>query len=90
MNDIINGMFECLGSVFISFSIFKLFKDKMVRGVSWVHVSFFSVWGFWNLYYYPSLNQWVSFYGGIGVTLANTAYLIMLIYYSCNQQENKQ
>lgn len=82
MNDIINAAFEVLGGAFIALSIMKLAKDKTVAGVSWAHAAFFASWGFWNLYYYPSLGQMWSFYGGLGVVLANTTWLAQLIYYT--------
>jgi len=82
MNDIINGAFESLGLFFILPSIFKVYHDKRVQGISAIHVGFFTVWGYWNLWYYPSLNQWISCYGGIGIALANTVFFAQLIYYS--------
>ena len=84
--DIINGSFESLGSLFILFSILKLYKEKVVRGISYVHVGFFSLWGFWNIYYYPYLGQWVSFFGGILIVLTNTVYLGMLVYYAHKEE----
>lgn len=80
--DMINGLFEASGCVFIALSILKLRKEKLVRGVSWVHMSFFMVWGFWNLFYYPHLDQWISFWGGVGIVTANTLYVTQLIYYT--------
>lgn len=85
MADIINALFELLGGAFILLSIKKLHQEKRVAGVSWIHVSFFSVWGFWNLYYYPSLGQWYSFAGGIFIVLANSIWTAQLIYYSQKQ-----
>ena len=79
--DLFNGMFEMLGGFIICLSIRKLYVDKRVAGVSWLHVAFFSTWGFWNLYYYPSLGQWWSFWGGIGVVSANTFWLFQMLYY---------
>lgn len=84
--DLINGSFEVLGAFFILPSIVKLHRDKAVRGVSWLHVSFFWAWGLWNLLYYPSLGQWWSFYGGVGVIAANTIWLGQLLYYSRRQE----
>ena len=43
--DLINGTFESIGGGFISLSVRTLHKQKIVRGVSWVHVAFFSSWG---------------------------------------------
>jgi len=86
MNDIINGMFELLATPFILFSLVKLYREKVVRGVSFVHVAFFAGWGIWNLYYYPSLGQWASFVGGIGVAVTNVTYALMLVYYSLTER----
>ncbi|MFW6130504.1 MAG: hypothetical protein ACOC56_04900 [Atribacterota bacterium] len=83
--DLINGVFELFGGFFIYLSVKKLFNDKKVRGVSFIHVGFFAAWGFWNLYYYPHLNQIASFIGGIFIVIMNTLYLIQLIYYSLKE-----
>jgi hypothetical protein len=80
--DCINGFFELTGGVFIFMSILKLHKEKSVKGVSWLTTAFFASWGLWNLYYYPSLGQWASFIGGIGVVSANIIWLSQIIYYS--------
>lgn len=79
--DIINGCFELFGAPFILMSFFKLIRDKKVRGVNWCHVTFFTVWGLWNLFYYPSLNQRCSFIGGVGIVITNTVWLIAILYY---------
>jgi len=52
-----------------------------VRGVSFVHVAYFTLWGYWNIHYYPHLEQWISFAGSLAVTLVNTVWLGMLLYY---------
>lgn len=79
--DLINGVYECFGSLFIAMSIAKLHREKIVRGVSWIHIGFYATWGYWNLFYYPHLGQWVSFIGGIGVVVTNTIWLAQMIYY---------
>lgn len=86
--DIINGMFELFGAPFICLSIYDLYKKKKVRGVSWIHVSYFAVWGYWNLYYYPCLEQWASFVGTITIVAANTVWLGQLLYYSHKERAN--
>ncbi len=79
--DIINGIFESVGGFFIGGSIIKLYKDKMVRGIHWPHPTFFTAWGLWNLYYYPSLEQWFSFYGGVFLVVTNAIWLGQIFYY---------
>lgn len=81
MWDLINSSFEFFGGFFIILSCIKLFRDKKVRGVSWVAVTYFTLWGFWNLAYYPHLKQWSSFVGGAFVVLTNCFWLGLMIYY---------
>jgi len=79
--DIINALFETFGGVVILLNIFRIYKDKEVKGFHWLVLFFFTSWGYWNLWYYPYLNQWFSFFGGIGVVTTNTVYLGMVLYY---------
>ncbi len=80
--DAINGTYELLGGFFLLANCVRLIKDKEVRGVSIFAAAFFTSWGGWNLYYYPSLNQWCSFYGGLLIVTANTWWVSLAIYYS--------
>lgn len=82
--DYVNGLFELLGAFFILNHCFRLYKDKLVRGVSVVSTIFFTFWGIWNLYYYPSLNQWASFVGGVMIVLGNMLWIGLMSYYIKN------
>ena len=82
IQDIINGCFETLGAPFIILNVIKLYKHKLVRGVSLWHPVFFGSWSIWNLYYYPHLEQWFSFIGGIFISISTIVWLIMLVYYT--------
>lgn len=84
MNDFINAMFEICAGIFIITNIIKIRQDKQVRGFYPLVSLFFVIWGTWTLYYYPSLNQWISFYGGLLVTTANAIWFIMALYYRKN------
>lgn len=87
--DVTNGLFELLGAGFIVLSIMRVLRDEKVRGVNWLHVGFFSLWGLWNLYYYPSLDQWWSLTGGVFIFLANTVWLTLLVYYSHRERTRR-
>lgn len=80
--DVINGIFEIVGALFILLNIRRIYLDKQLKGVSWLPTVFFSSWGFWNLFYYPSLNQWYSFAGGILMVATNNFWLEQILYYS--------
>ena len=79
--DIINGSFELLGAYFTWKNALCLYRDKQVKGVYWPTTAFFTAWGFWNIYYYPNLGQWFSFWGGVLLVLGNAAWTIQAIYY---------
>ena len=57
------------------------FAGREVRGVSAWMVVFMLAWGLWNLYYYPSLGQWGSFFGGLSVAAANITWIALIFYY---------
>ena len=80
--DLVNGVFEGGGSLLIWLNIRRLLKDKKVEGVSLIPTAFWTIWGYWNLYYYPSLHQWLSFAGGLGVVWGNTVWIAFAIYYT--------
>ncbi|HQS59946.1 MAG: hypothetical protein B7Y56_03320 [Gallionellales bacterium 35-53-114] len=79
--DLINGSFELLAGLFVLNHCRVLYAHKEARGVSLARVAFFTLWGFWNLYYYPTLQQPLSFYGGLFVVAANAVYLGMMFRY---------
>jgi uncharacterized membrane protein YfcA len=88
--DNINGIYEFLGGFFILLHCIRLRKHKKVRGVSIVSVTFFASWGVWNLYYYPSLGQWCSFAGGLGIVLANALWIGLMIHYIRKERKAKR
>lgn len=83
--DTINGLFELFAVFFVLNHCRVLYAQKEVRGVSVVSAVFFTLWGYWNMYYYPHLGQMFSFYCGVLVCLANMTWVSMMMYY--RQQE---
>ena len=86
--DLINGLFELFGGILMFGNCYKIWSDKQVRGSSVYIAFFFTSWGYWNLYYYPSLNQWLSFFGGVLIVIGNTIWVSFAVYYS--QKELKE
>ena len=79
--DLINGLFEAFGTIFVYLHIRQIRKDKTVAGISIPAVVFFTSWGFWNIFYYPHLEQWISFVGGLGIVTMNSIWVYYLIKY---------
>ena len=88
--DFLNSLWELAGGAFIALNCLRLYRDKMVRGVHWATVTFFTGWGYWNIYYYPAIGQWWSFAGGCSVVAFNTLWLGQLIHYSRKERIARQ
>jgi len=82
VNDLINAGFEFGAAVAILNHCRELYRHKQVRGVSIASTVFFMLWGIWNIYYYPSLDQGLSFTAGLLVVAANALWVLMLIHYA--------
>lgn len=80
--DLINGILEFVGAYLVSLNVRQLHRDKVLHGVRWEPMLFFTSWGFWNCYYYPSLGQWVSFAGGATLAFVNLAWMAQAVYYT--------
>jgi len=74
--DAINAAFELVGALVLCENVRVIRRDRCVHGVNpWTTV-FFTSWGFWNLFFYPSLEQWMSFAGGIALVGVNVVWLV--------------
>lgn len=79
--DVINALFEGAGTLFMVLTIRRLLQDKMVRGFDWRTMTFFALWAYWNMFYYPYLDQMFSYLAGLGLAASNTVYVLLMIYY---------
>jgi len=77
--DTINGCFEALGAGTLSANVWMLWLHKEIRGIHYGPTVYFTLWGFWNLFYYPSLHQWMSFMGGVAIATVNVVWLTSLL-----------
>lgn len=80
--DLINGGFETVGALMILLNVRRLWRDKRLMGVHWAPTVFFTSWGLWNLFYYPSLHQWVSLGGGCFLVAVNLAWLASIAWFA--------
>ena len=82
--DLINAFFAFLCGLLLWNNVRLLWKQKKVRGISILSIFMFTLWGYWNLFYYPFLGQWASFFAGAVIVLANTAWVALAIKYRKN------
>lgn len=82
--DTTNGLFELVGALLNWRNVARIRRDRRVRGVDWRTWAFFTAWGWWNVYYYPSLGQWASMLGGLVMVSANTVWVWYAIKYRRN------
>jgi len=82
--DMVNGLFEVVGGVLLIQNVLAIAKDKKYRGVRILPTVFFALWGLWNLYYYPYLDQMYSFLGGLFLFGSNLVWIILMVKYRNN------
>ena len=80
--DLINSGFEFTGTVAVALSAYSCWKNKSAAGVHWFSAIFFFVWGWWNLYYYSSLDQTASFIAGLMMVVTQMVYMLLVIKYT--------
>jgi hypothetical protein len=79
--DLINGGYEFIGGIAVWYNVLAIIKDKGYAGVRISTMGFFTSWSLWNLYYYPHLHQWASFFGGLSIGIANLLFIIAMLHY---------
>jgi hypothetical protein len=82
MTDLFNGSLEMAGALLLLRNCHLLYQHKRVQGVSVATTAFFSVWGIWNLYFYPANGLWLSFAGGVCLATSNMTWVALALYYS--------
>jgi hypothetical protein len=80
--DLINSLgFELLSCLFLALNIHSLYRDKVVKGISLPSGAFYAAWATWNVFYYFSLSQPISFYAGILVATLTTWWIVLAVWY---------
>ena len=79
--DLINAAFEVFGSLATWGTFAAIRKDKGYAGIRLPIMAFFTSWGFWNLYFYAHLIQWVSLVASLSLTGGNVAVIIAMLWY---------
>lgn len=73
--DAVNGLFEAFGAWSVWANVKRLKQDRDVKGIVWQFTIVWWLWGLWNLFYYPSLDQWVSTVAGAVLVTGNAVWL---------------
>lgn len=72
-----NTLFELVGAFMAWRNALQLWRDREVKGVYWPIYYFYTAWGVWNLYYYPSLGQWGSTFAGAVLCAGNAVWIVL-------------
>jgi len=89
MAEFINTLFQFFGSAAAMSNIYKIMKDKQVKGVSIFASLFFTLWSIWNLYYYNAAEQSISFHYFALMCLLNVIWLVSAFYYKLKKKPNE-
>ncbi len=80
--DLINALFEFGAALCLGRNVAQLRRDKRVQGVCVSSTVFFTLWGYWNVWFYPSNGFILSCVAGLLVVAANTAWVCLVAAYS--------
>jgi len=79
--DLINSVFEFVGTGAVAFSAYECYRNKSAAGAHWLSASFFFLWGWWNLFYYSSLDQTASLIATLLMIFVQMIYMGLIIKY---------
>jgi hypothetical protein len=85
MQDLINFFFGVFGALLAYQNIREAKKHNKIQGVHWYSTFFFSSWGIWNIYFYSSLELYLSVLGSICIVLVDFYWLYL--YYKLKKGE---
>lgn len=88
--DLVNASFEVAAVAFTVLNIRRALSDRSVRGVDPRAACFFTLWGVWNLFYYPHLGQALSFVAGVALVSVNSVYLGLLVLFDTSERRRLQ
>ena len=80
-SDQINACLELAGAIFLVPTLIEAYNKKRIVGVHYITPIFFSLWGLWNIFYYPSLNQYWSASAACIMLSVNIIWLVMVFRY---------
>ncbi len=80
--DLINGFLDGASSILLWANVWRLSKDKRVRGTSIAPVAAIFLCGVWKMWYYPNLHQWASVVGAGLAMVANGVWVGQAVYYT--------
>ena len=88
--DLINFSIQIIYNICIWFNVYKIFKDKEVKGVSLLVSLFFGLAPLWAMYYFFKLGQPLSVISSFLMCLGNLVWLIFACYYRKLEKDRKR
>jgi hypothetical protein len=86
VNDLVNCGFLSAGAIAQWANVKRILRDKQVCGVVWQLSAIYIAWGFWGLYYWPSLHQWWSFAAEMILTIGSTVWGVLAVWYTLHPE----
>lgn len=71
---LVNAVFEGVGAILTWMDVYRLSRDKQVKGINPWSRAWWSAWGVSNLWYYSSVNDPFSFWAGAALALGNLVW----------------
>jgi len=77
--DAITTFFQTGASIFLCLNILQLKRDRELRGVSIWTIAFFTVWSYWGIFLFYSLDLFWSMVSNAVMAVAYTVWLALAV-----------
>lgn len=79
--DTVNALWELAATGFVLLNVARTHKAGGTAGVSRWNQLYFTLWGVWNLVFYPFNDHWMSAAAGACVAAANALWLAQCLFW---------
>jgi len=80
--DLVNSLFFVIPAIAMWLNVYKLVKDKEIKGVKLIPAYCFSASTLWGMYYYYQIGQIGSFLTITFMAMGNTTWTSLAVYYT--------
>lgn len=80
-HDLITGLVNTVAGLLVWTNVYRVWKDKQVKGANLLPAVYFTVAGSWQVYFLFSLHQLFAVVGGLTIMFGNLSWVLLATYY---------
>ena len=88
--DLITGIVSVVGGCLVWTNVYRVWKDKEVKGANLLPALYFASGGAWQVYFLFSLHQLFAACGGLTIATGNFMWFFLAQYYKYKRRNSAQ